>query len=212
MHFTFCLLLILATCLLLTQPCLSFGQTEEKEKSPWVALGLSFLIPGSGQLYNDEPRKGILMFAGGLVGLLMSRQAFEDNGEYCTATFNSVTYTREDVTACNEWLVRQIESHVGEVLVLPTIGGESRMSGSRTVDGRLIATWSSSSTTNHDYDDDDGQGTTGAWIYVGVWAWSMIDAMRTANRINAEAQSQSALEIVPVVIPGRAGARVVMRF
>ena len=178
-------ILVLAGCLLLAHP--SFGQA--KKKNPWVALGLSSLVPGAGQLYNDQPQKGMIMFSGGLAGYLMIHYAFEDNGDYCTATFNGRRYTRAGYSACAEWLDVQIASFTGSSMV-----------------------WQSRATTNHDYDDDDGQATAGAWIYLGVWAWSMIDATRMANRINAEAQSQSALEIVPVVAPGRAGARVVMRF
>ena len=178
-------ILVLAACLLLAHP--SFGQTESK--NPWVALGLSFLVPGAGQVYNEEPPKGVLLFAGGLAGYLIIHSALEDNGEHCTATFNDRTYTRADFSACADWLGVQRRSFTGS-----------------------SARWQSTATTDHDYDGDDGQATAGAWIYVGAWAWSMIDATRTANRINAEAQSQSALEIVPVVTPGRAGARVVMRF
>ena len=178
-------ILVLTGCLLLAHP--SFGQTEKKD--PWVALGLSCLVPGAGQVYNDEPQKGVLLFAGGLAGILMVHSALEDNGVYCTATFNDRRYTRPDYSACADWVNLQ----------------RSSFTGSRSYSR-------STATTNHDYDDDDGQATAGAWIYVGAWTWAMIDAMRTANRINAEAQSQSALEIVPVVTPGRAGAWVVMRF
>ena len=188
-------ILILAGCLLLAHP--SFAQTGKKnpwagqtqKKNPWVALGLSFLVPGAGQLYNDQPHKGIFMFAGSLTGYLAIHYAFEDNGEHCTATFNDRTYTRADFSACADWLAVRRDSFTGSNV-----------------------RWQMNATTNHDYDDDDGNATMGAWIYLGAWAWSMIDATRTANRINAEALSQSALEIAPIVTPGGAGARVVMRF
>ncbi len=40
------------------------GQTVESRKSPWLAFGLSFLIPGAGQAYNGQWAKGGLMFGG----------------------------------------------------------------------------------------------------------------------------------------------------
>lgn len=41
---------------------------EEKNKNPFLAAGLSFLIPGAGQIYNEEYLKGALLFVG-VVGL-----------------------------------------------------------------------------------------------------------------------------------------------
>lgn len=37
-------------------------------KNPWVALVLSFVIPGVGQFYNGDYKKGALMLIGALVG------------------------------------------------------------------------------------------------------------------------------------------------
>jgi len=42
-----------------------------KEKSPGIAALLSFIFAGSGQIYNGELVKGILILAGTLVGVLI---------------------------------------------------------------------------------------------------------------------------------------------
>lgn len=44
--------------------------SPQKEKSPGVALLLSFLFTGSGQVYNGELLKGILFIIGTFVGML----------------------------------------------------------------------------------------------------------------------------------------------
>ncbi len=45
--------------------------TIRKEKSPGIAALLSFIFAGSGQIYNGELLKGILILAGTLVGVLI---------------------------------------------------------------------------------------------------------------------------------------------
>jgi TM2 domain-containing membrane protein YozV len=45
--------------------------TIRKEKSPGIAALLSLIFAGSGQIYNAELAKGILILAGTLLGLLV---------------------------------------------------------------------------------------------------------------------------------------------
>jgi TM2 domain-containing membrane protein YozV len=45
--------------------------TTRKKKSPGVAALLSVVFPGSGQVYNGETMKGILILIGSLVGILI---------------------------------------------------------------------------------------------------------------------------------------------
>jgi len=41
-------------------------------KTPWVAAVLSALITGVGQLYNNDWKKGVAMFAGAVLGLVFT--------------------------------------------------------------------------------------------------------------------------------------------
>jgi TM2 domain-containing membrane protein YozV len=45
-------------------------QSPKKEKNPVVAALLSLIITGSGQVYNGELLKGILIFIGAIIGSL----------------------------------------------------------------------------------------------------------------------------------------------
>ena len=47
-------------------------ETVRSRKSPWGAVGLSLMLPGGGQAYNGQWRKGALMLAGGVVSLAVS--------------------------------------------------------------------------------------------------------------------------------------------
>ncbi|WP_257463216.1 DUF5683 domain-containing protein [Archangium lipolyticum] len=42
------------------------------EKNPNLALVLSLLLPGAGQFYNGETKKGVLMFLGASVGGILT--------------------------------------------------------------------------------------------------------------------------------------------
>jgi len=48
------------------------GNEDQDAKSPLLAMGLSFFIPGAGQVYNGEIIKGISLFAGIAVLILAS--------------------------------------------------------------------------------------------------------------------------------------------
>ena len=179
---------VVAGLLLGALPCLG-QEGPPQEKNPWAAAGLSFLLPGGGQFYNGETNEGLGLLAVALGGYGIMWSAAEDNGEHCTATFNGRTYSRDDFFACRNWVDSQIRS--------------SRGSWQAKVEA----------STDYDFDGDDDRLTIGAWIYVGAWAWSMIDAWRSANRIKeAAAESSTSLKVVPTVTPDRTGARVVMRF
>lgn len=45
--------------------------TAVNKKEPLFALVLSFFIPGLGQLYNGDARKGIILFVGAVVSALL---------------------------------------------------------------------------------------------------------------------------------------------
>ena len=45
--------------------------TGDELKNPWLAFGLSTLITGGGQVYNEEIEKGIIMFAGSAAGYII---------------------------------------------------------------------------------------------------------------------------------------------
>lgn len=48
------------------------GMEDLEGKSPLLAMGLSFFIPGAGQIYNGEILKGIGLFAGIVTLVLLS--------------------------------------------------------------------------------------------------------------------------------------------
>lgn len=79
-----------------------------KEKSPWLALGLSYLLPGLGQLYNGEPVKGLLAFAGVSAGvglMLLGAGDFEHESTteesffYAGAAIAGLTYLWQVIDA-----------------------------------------------------------------------------------------------------------------
>lgn len=45
--------------------------TGDQEKNPWLAFGLSTVLTGAGQVYNEEIEKGVIMFAGGVAGYVI---------------------------------------------------------------------------------------------------------------------------------------------
>ena len=171
-----------------------------KQKNPWAAFWWSFLVPlpGAGQFYNEQNKKGWGLLSSGLVGLVLMSSAFEDNGDQCSATFNDRDFSGVSKGECENWVSQQ------ERLIT---------SGSRT--------FSLSWTNNHDYDGDDGRGGLGALLFIGVRLWSIIDAPIAANKINNENQHghllefggrQVALEVNPMVLPNGGGARMMLHF
>lgn len=46
--------------------------TSPTGKTPWVAVVLSGVITGAGQLYNNDWKKGIAMFFGAVLGLMFT--------------------------------------------------------------------------------------------------------------------------------------------
>ena len=59
------------------------------EKNPPLALGLSCLLPGLGQFYNEEPAKGVVMLAGSVAGAVMMVVGTEDNIETIYGTLDA---------------------------------------------------------------------------------------------------------------------------
>ena len=57
------------------------GQLGEKMKEPWLACGLSILIPGAGQFYNGQYKKGVTQLGSALAGSGLIFLAVRDNFE-----------------------------------------------------------------------------------------------------------------------------------
>ena len=57
-----------------------------KEKNPWIALGLSVLVPGLGQFYNGQPVKGSIQFGLVVGGYTMFLLAVDDDIVYADGT------------------------------------------------------------------------------------------------------------------------------
>lgn len=51
---------------------LEVARRDQEVKNPVVALILSLLIAGLGQLYNGEVKKGIQMFVGAVIGSIIT--------------------------------------------------------------------------------------------------------------------------------------------
>jgi uncharacterized membrane protein YphA (DoxX/SURF4 family) len=41
-------------------------------KTPWIAAVLSVVITGAGQIYNNDWKKGVTMFVGAVLGLMLT--------------------------------------------------------------------------------------------------------------------------------------------
>ena len=55
------------------------GHIVAEKKNPWIAGGLSLLIPGAGQAYNNQLSKGAIQLGTVIVGLALLSSAVEDN-------------------------------------------------------------------------------------------------------------------------------------
>ncbi len=55
------------------------GHIEVKKKEPWLAFGLSFLIPGAGQFYNEQYKKGVPQLGAAIAGSGLVFMAVRDN-------------------------------------------------------------------------------------------------------------------------------------
>ena len=55
------------------------GQVGAKKKNPWIASGLSLLIPGAGQTYNDQFKKGLIQLGVAIVGTGLTYAAERDD-------------------------------------------------------------------------------------------------------------------------------------
>lgn len=62
-----------------TIPKSAFGATIVTEKNPWLAFGLSVIVPGLGQFYNGQPYKGVSQLALILGGYTAFYLAIEDD-------------------------------------------------------------------------------------------------------------------------------------
>ena len=63
------------------EPVMEMGrQIGVQKKNPWIAGGLSLLIPGAGQAYNDQLGKGAIQLGAVIVGFGLWYSGVEDNG------------------------------------------------------------------------------------------------------------------------------------
>ena len=80
--------------------------TEVKEKNPWAAFFYSWLIPGGGQFYNDQGKKGLLMLTGAATGIgfviygINDKQ--EESSESITRTATSITFSSRYEESSND--------------------------------------------------------------------------------------------------------------
>ena len=79
------LFLLLLTATLIGATADTAEAQAESRKSPWVAGGLSFVIPGTGQFYNGQWVKGGLMLGGAAVsvGLMLDWAICNDHSNDC---------------------------------------------------------------------------------------------------------------------------------
>ena len=65
---------------ILKEPVMEAGrQIGSKKKEPWLACGLSLLIPGAGQFYNKQDRKGVSQLGAAIAGSGLVFMAVRDN-------------------------------------------------------------------------------------------------------------------------------------
>lgn len=55
------------------------GHIGAEKKNPWLAFGLSALIPGGGQFYNGQHSKGVAQLGGSILGLGFMLSGTADN-------------------------------------------------------------------------------------------------------------------------------------
>ena len=55
------------------------GQIGAKKKNPWIAGGLSLLIPGAGQAYNNQFKKGLIQLGVAIIGTGLTYTAERDD-------------------------------------------------------------------------------------------------------------------------------------
>ena len=149
------------------------GFIKTREKKPWLASGLSFMIPGAGQFYNDQYEKGLPQLGVALAGAGLVWWGLRDN-----------------------W-----ETH-------DSYEGQSSLNPLQWVDA----------------DGDDWTVFIGAPLWLASSIWSVIDANRSAHRINQEGQQpalghllelggdRAALGVDPVVQRTGSGLRLVLHF
>ena len=73
------LLVVLLTTVLIGMTARTAEAQVESRKSPWLAFGLSYMLPGGGQAYNGQWAKAGLMVGGEVASIVV----FATNGEDC---------------------------------------------------------------------------------------------------------------------------------
>ena len=104
-----------------------------QKRDPWIAFGLSFILPGGGQVYNKHYGKGAVLFTATIIGaIVLSKNGGGD----------LIGGTKEDYEAIYDDLV--------------------------------------------DFGPDDGPFVLGAVLGIGGYLYSVIDAPKSANKINQQ--------------------------
>ena len=93
------------------EPAMVQSAFKKSEKSPGLALALSFLIAGGGQVYNEEYNKAIAHFVVAVVSFGMMRSGLEDNfgdidvdGDDGIAGFGALIYL-------SNWIYGMVDAH-----------------------------------------------------------------------------------------------------
>ncbi len=68
----------------------SIASTTVEEKNPWIATGLSVVVPGLGQFYNGQYLKGSIQLGMVLGGYILFFDAVEDNIKHSDGTIVDV--------------------------------------------------------------------------------------------------------------------------
>lgn len=106
--------------------------TDVEEKNPWAAFLYSMLIPGGGQFYNDQGKKGLLMLSGAAAGIGLVVYGISDRQEESsesitrtdTPTTTSTTISRHyeetgNETAINIGLLVYLASSTWSIIDAP---------------------------------------------------------------------------------------------
>ena len=149
------------------------GFIKARKKNPWLASGLSLLIPGTGQFYNDQQKKGLPQLGVALAGAGLMWWAVRDNYE----TWDS--YEENPSWNPLNWI---------------------------------------------DEDGNDKLFYLGTPLWLGSLVWSVVDANRSAIRINHEGEQPDfghllelgtdrvTLGADPVLGPYGPGAKLMLHF
>jgi len=97
------------------EPRVGNNPTVERGKSPGLAWGLSFLVPGVGQFYNGDNTKGFLFLGGAVAGnlLMIGSDSFWASGyDIKFRSRNTTLYSIGLVVYLGSWIWAQIDAPI----------------------------------------------------------------------------------------------------